>query len=317
MLFYKVKEDNTVSIYRAFGENGIVDIPDTIDGYTVTEIEEYCFAASSRVDIDEKDIPDNCHVQAGEFVELVRLPDTISKIGRNAFYNCRKLEEIKLSGNIEEIGGDIFMNCINLSRIILRCDLKDRTCLKQILSQISWSVEVEFEGKDIDAVLFYPEYFEVYDEIGPAHIFELNISGEGFRIRQCFQDGVLRFDEYDGSFPQACAEEPTGNLVKMAINRIVYQYDLTNSNSNMYVTFLKEHTDDIVKLIFRADLDKEKQLYYITKLAYNNCFSADDMNSMIEKASSDGLAELSVNLLKIKSELFKTDTKSRYSFEDF
>ena len=105
--------------------------------------------------------------------------------------------------------------------------------------------------------------------------------------------------------------------MKMAVNRIVYPYDLTNSNSKMYVTFLKEHTDDIIKLIFRADMDKEKQLHYIIKLADNNCFSSDDMNSMIEKASAEGLAELSVNLLKIKSELFKTDTKSRYSFEDF
>ena len=118
MLFYKVKEDNTVSIYRAFGENGIVDIPDTIDGYTVTEIEEYCFAASSRVDIDEKDIPDNCHVQAGEFVELVRLPDTISKIGRNAFYNCRNLKYINISEYALSIFSSIILILVSIFRAI-------------------------------------------------------------------------------------------------------------------------------------------------------------------------------------------------------
>ncbi len=47
----------------------------------------------------------------------------------------------------------------------------------------------------------YPEYYESYDELGPAHIFELNLTGEGFRARQCFKEGVILLNAYDEIFP--------------------------------------------------------------------------------------------------------------------
>lgn len=40
----------------------------------------------------------------------------------------------------------------------------------------------------LDSSIFYPEYNGGYDEVGPAHIFALNIEGEGFRMRQCFKE---------------------------------------------------------------------------------------------------------------------------------
>ena len=59
----------------------------------------------------------------------------------------------------------------------------------------------------IDGSIFYPEYNGGYDEVGPAHIFALNIEGEGFRMRQCFKDGKIDFDGYDACFEKLCAEE--------------------------------------------------------------------------------------------------------------
>ena len=66
----------------------------------------------------------------------------------------------------------------------------------------------------------YPEYYESYDEIGPAHIFELNLTGEGFRARQCFKEGVILLNAYDEIFPQACVEESAEVLIPMAWNRL-------------------------------------------------------------------------------------------------
>ena len=269
--------------------------------------------------IDESKIPDNIHVQAGDFVESVVLPDTVRKIGKNVFFNCKRLQQINICGDIEEIGADIFMNCINLSRIVLRGQIKCKTCLKQILSQISWNVEVIFDDPKEQALIFYPEYFEGYDEIGPAHIYELNISGEGFRTRQCFDKGIFRFDEYDSIFPQACAEEPVTNLINMALNRIAYPFELDYEKQNVYVMFLKEHSDDIIKFVFGAEIEKERQLKYISSLAKLGCVTAQDMGKMIEKASENGQVELSVRLLKLKNDYFSIDTKTtkKYSFEDF
>ncbi|KAI4444986.1 hypothetical protein C823_008008 [Eubacterium plexicaudatum ASF492] len=45
-----------------------------------------------------------------------------------------------------------------------------------MLAQIPWDTEVHFienlkpDTSDPQAVLFYPEYYEAYDEIAPAHI---------------------------------------------------------------------------------------------------------------------------------------------------
>ena len=52
----------------------------------------------------------------------------------------------------------------------------------------------------------YPEYTESYDEIAPAHIFGRNITGEGFRARQQFQDGIVQFAGYDAIYPKVIAE---------------------------------------------------------------------------------------------------------------
>lgn len=68
-------------------------------------------------------------------------------------------------------------------------------------------MEVTFQGKTGQTAVFYPEYYENYDEIAPAHIFGRSIEGEGFRARQCFKEGVPDLSQYDTIFPKACAEE--------------------------------------------------------------------------------------------------------------
>ena len=319
MFFYKIKEDDTICIYRVYSDLGIIEIPEEIDGRRVAQIDEYCFAPDSPYEIDESQIPDEYHVLAGEFVQKITLPHSIKRIGKNAFYNCRNLKEIECCGQIEEIGGDMFMNCMNLSSIIFRCELEKRTCLKQILSQISWNVEVKFCDGEKVARLYYPELFEGYDEIGPAHIFELNISGEGFRMRQCFHEGVLVFEEYDAIFNKACAEEPINSLINIAADRIVYPYSLADESRKMYVSFIKEHCDEVIEFIFdrNRDMPKEQMMRYIEGLTLAECFGADDLRYMIEKAAAEAMAEISVSISKLKDKLFGTNIKSRYSFEEF
>ena len=77
-----------------------------------------------------------------------------------------------------------------------------------------------------EAVLFYPEYFESYDEIAPAHIFGRNIEERGFRARQSFLNGAVDFVQYDTIFPKACAEENDKTLQKIVTDRLLYPVDL-------------------------------------------------------------------------------------------
>lgn len=45
------------------------------------------------------------------------VPDTITKIGRNAFYGCIHLEEIQIRDGVETIERSAFADCVNLKRI--------------------------------------------------------------------------------------------------------------------------------------------------------------------------------------------------------
>ena len=121
------------------------------------------------------------------------------------------------------------------------------------MAQIKWQVEVSFEKTEgtKEAVLLYPEYYESYDEIGPAHIFELNLTGEGFRARQCFKEGVVLLQAYDEIFPQACVEEGAEVLIPMAWNRLYYAMGLLPEAKAAYEAYVREQAEKILELLIK------------------------------------------------------------------
>ncbi len=52
--------------------------------------------------------------------------------------------------------------------------------------------------------------------------FELNLTGEGFRARQCFKEGVILLNAYDEIFPQACVEESAGGAHSDGLEPLIY-----------------------------------------------------------------------------------------------
>lgn len=82
-----------------------VEIPDTIDGKTVTAIGEDCFF--------------NC----GKLKEVI-LPNTIVSIGAQAFALCKGLTDITLPDSVKVIGHHAFRDCRGLKKVILPKSLK-------------------------------------------------------------------------------------------------------------------------------------------------------------------------------------------------
>ena len=301
---YEKNSENTITLLRIYGESPVISVPSMVDGYEVTEIGPYCFSAVNKLS-DDKKIQGTNEI-AGAFLERIILPDTVNKIGDYAFYNCRNLVELVIDEGLTQIGSDVFKNCFKLTRINVRCGINDMPCLKPILTQISWNLEVEFE----DAYLFYPEYSEGYDEIGPAHIFKLNISGEGFRMRQCFSNNRFSFAEYDEIFIQAQAEEPLVNLLKVAGYRLMQPTELSDLSKQKYVEYLKVNDKMIIKYLpkLREELTG--------CLIREGCLSADCVSALISEASEKGLAEFAVKLMDWKSK-YITTRNNKYDFEDF
>ena len=225
-IWYEEKPERGITLLRLYGSMPVVSLPEKIDGRPVTDLAPYAFSEKERIPD-----PECCRLAwveetgasssadrgrfesersaglitplAGDFIREVRLPDALERIHDLCFYQCRKLKKLSFGSGEVEIGSDAFMNCRELAEIELRAASDQPTSLRRILSQRTSETDVWFD----DAVVHFPEYQEKYDLIGPAHIFELNIEGEGFRARKCFEGEVFSLPMYDEVFRLAADKD--------------------------------------------------------------------------------------------------------------
>ncbi len=272
-------------IVRLYGDNPEVVVPGEIDEKPVIGLATYAFseknvptdglhlAVGGKSSVDENALDDLlekgtiCEL-AGDFIEAVVLPDSLKSIGELCFYQCRNLREISFGGGMIEIGSDAFMNCRKLSTLRIRAKADEPTALRSTLNQRTQATDVWFS----DAVVHFPEYQEKYDLIGPAHIFELNIEGEGFRARKCFDGDRFSLSMYDEVFRHAVEKEEEQTLCRMAALRLsrlgadrdeqATQAQLKEEDRDRYQSYLVDHMetfcDDQVR---RRDLAVWTDLY--------------------------------------------------------
>ncbi len=269
--WYREREEGEICLLRIFGDCSEVVLPDWIEGKPVTQIGDYCFSDRETCTGREEWLrmaqgdsgtafsgdPDSFRraYESGAMVPLcggnitrVVLPAAVRKIGQLCFYQCRNLKELSIGPGECEIGSDAFMNCRKFHKVVLRAKADQRTALRQILMQRTGEMDAWFTN----AAIHFPEFSETYDLIGPAHIFELNIKGEGFRARQCFEGEVFQFERYDSIFAQARETEPEVTLCKMAAFRLRYPAGLREKFYRAYAGYLLEHIgafcDELIRL---------------------------------------------------------------------
>ncbi|MBR2030425.1 MAG: leucine-rich repeat protein, partial [Clostridia bacterium] len=94
-------DDNSAVIIKYVGNNTIVDIPEQIDGYTVTQIANGVFETSA--------------------ITSIAIHASITKIGANAFANCTQLQSVVFdeNSNLNIIGDYAFSGCTSLSEIVI------------------------------------------------------------------------------------------------------------------------------------------------------------------------------------------------------
>lgn len=342
LFLWEKTAEKEIRLLRVFGESGAVAIPEEISGFTVTEIGNYCFSKQRLPDTDicytacinqqeksavlyEKNTEELLkefpvlHEISEKYIEQIKLPATVKKIGACAFYNCTKMKKIVLYPGLSEAGSDAFMNCLNLKKIDMLASVEEKTGLKQLLAQIKWQVEVAFylPPDTLEAQFLFPEYYESYDEIGPAHIFELNLTGEGFRARQCFKDGVFLTAPYDEIFERACVEEPKEVLAAMAWDRLFVKKDLSDEARSNYESYLKDEGKIIVN-----NFTKERRLAELLFFFREGYGTEELLKEAICAASNEQWTEGTAALLSLKEELSiqserEKTVKERYSFDDF
>lgn len=120
---YALKEDGTCTIvkYNGFDEN--VNIPLTIEGISVTQIEAAAFEKNTSIrkvilPASLKIIREYAFYQCARLQE-VDMPEDLEEIEDHAFYGCRSLEQIRIPQCVHNLGAGVFRNCIALTEIIV------------------------------------------------------------------------------------------------------------------------------------------------------------------------------------------------------
>ena len=96
---YSVRDDGTVEITGYSGSAEKVDIPEKIDGKSVTRIGYDAFKYSSLASIT--------------------IPDSVTRIGWSAFENCTSLTSVTIPNSVTDIGDDAFLGCTSLTSITI------------------------------------------------------------------------------------------------------------------------------------------------------------------------------------------------------
>lgn len=308
-VIYERIESGKIRILRMYGDTPVVQVPAEWDDMMVTEIGDYCFSENSKKNYGQ--VSDkNARELSGNYIEQVILPASVRKVGAYAFYKCSALQKIEIGPELVEFGSDAFMNCFSLHEVEVKCGMKDKTGLKQLLAQRNADVLVRFvEGKEICGEIFFPEYYELHDEIGPAHIFAMNISGEGFRARQCFAEGIFLPGAYDAIFEKACAEETDKTLCQMALCRLKTPVQLEENARNQYYNYLHENPTALTQL-----LCQKRDLSEMVVALEQKLLSDEGRGELVCLATEQDWVEGMAYLLR--SQVRDVTVEERYSLDD-
>ncbi|EXM40455.1 fibronectin [Ruminococcus albus SY3] len=91
--------DGTLCITKFEGTGSVIDIPDKLDGKTVTKIGDKAFMGN-------------------EYVTEIYFSNYITSVGEFAFCNCTALKSVYCSNSVKSIGRGAFANCVSLTEIL-------------------------------------------------------------------------------------------------------------------------------------------------------------------------------------------------------
>lgn len=144
-LYLPLCHPDTVSITSYSGYESQVVVPSDIDGFTVVGIDSFHLNpgyTTANDKVKKVILPETVtfigedafyqstdwYEDASSALEEIVLPQSLKTIGARAFYNCAVLKSIKIPAGVTEIGSDAFTYCNALETIKLNCDspaLKD------------------------------------------------------------------------------------------------------------------------------------------------------------------------------------------------
>jgi hypothetical protein len=205
-------------------------IPGTINGYKITEIDDYAFAGCDRL-------------------EKVIIHDNIRSIGVGAFSACENLGEFVFSKNIEHIGEDAFLE----TEFIKNLPQNDVVLINSVLLHVGEGIfkDVLDDNPSANQIALvtktgdYTTRFKNYKSLG-YELFDMdtlqvihnvdNPIDNDVEITQ-WMEGVFKDNEYIGlvEIPRNLTEVPTKAFVNCEeIETIVFHDQITDIGANAF-----------------------------------------------------------------------------------
>ena len=139
--YYELLEDNTVEITGYSGSESEVEIPATLDGYSVSSIRSEALDCDTIVNITVSsdnlnfvsedgvlfnyDMTVLLQYPIGNTRTTYQIPDTVKTIDAYSFYYCDALEEIIIPESVTTIGATAFYNCTSLREVSIPSSVKN------------------------------------------------------------------------------------------------------------------------------------------------------------------------------------------------
>lgn len=127
---YEANEDGGMTITRYIGQSRDVVIPETIQNKPVTQIGAYAFVTKNTI----RQYPSNA-------VHSLQMPNTITKILDQAFYQCDELKSVTLSKNLNLIDFAAFQECTQLKHVT-------------IPAKVTWIGDAAFDSSGLETIIF-------------------------------------------------------------------------------------------------------------------------------------------------------------------
>lgn len=345
-----IQKNNSIILYRCYGEGSIVELPGEINGLPVTELADHCFAEEpsfrykrheirtayreqwetcrreeennqSRMEEEEGLELQELSALAGSRIQELYLPEHLEVIGDYAFYGCIHLVRLSMPASLKRLGGGAFVACNHIRQLFFRIEREGETpyCMKDVLAELSYEVEAVLENREGEQKvrLTYPEYYEESKENTPARIIEIIFHGTGYKYRQCFQNRGLDFKQYDSLFHLAVAQEFFPTVMRLAFNRLQTPVGLTGEAGQQYLTWLRKEYRAAGEWIFSREgssMDGSRGGDLWRLLGEYEFYTEEILEYFLEQASRGGEAEAVSYLMDYRRSHFAPKKKRKYEF---
>lgn len=315
MFLYK-KEKEQVIIFGYRGYDGMVRVPETVDGSPVTELAAYAFStgwgreeviASVKEEIhfcdddgnpiepDKKNLPPEIN---GEKLTELYLPEKLQKIGNYAFYNCFELSHMECYSTINDLGSGLFTGCTRVRYLDIYIKEGRHSCLKEMLSELKQELYVNYYTQKGKAMLVFPEMYEESVEHTPARIVFREMHGCGHLYRYCFDLTEFKFHKFDALLPHLLVQESEQVAAALVIRRLYTPLELLPQAKEAYEEYLKEHVKGAAKGALKDDSD------LFIWLAKEYALDQKDFDDLVDMTIKEERTELLSVLMDIRRKRF-------------